>query len=287
MSTGAAGNGQGGGGTGAAGGGQGGGGGTGAAAPNLMTFVPEAYKGSNWVKENMTSPDKFFKFVDNLNSALGKKGVIIPGEGATPEEIAGFRKGLGVPDNPDAYEFENAPELKDLKRNPEVEKVIKKMFHDAGIPKDAAKKLQMSYEKMLFDEHQKGMAKGKELDAAFDKEVAKLFGDKKDTALAEARKLLKDNIPPEIGVKLEQLNNDALLVMTAALDGIIRKYVKEDGFTGGKGAAAGGGETFEALSAAQRELMKNPAFKDFRHADHKKVMAENNVLMEKMRALQK
>jgi len=281
MSTGAA----GGGGTGGAGGGAGGGG-TGSAG-SLLNFIPKEYAGKDWVKQNTASPENFFKFVDNLNTAFGKKGVIVPGEGATPEEVAGFRKGIGVPDNADAYEFENAPEFKDLKRDPDVEKVVKKMFHDAGIPKEAAKKLQMSYEKMLFADHQKFVAKGKELDAAFDKEVVKLFGDKKDTALAEARKLLKDNVPPEVGVKLEKLDNDALLVMTAALDGIIRKYVKEDGFTGGKGAGSSGGETFDALSAAQRELMKNPAFKDFRHADHAKVMEQNNVLMEKMRAIKK
>jgi hypothetical protein len=40
---------------------------------------------------------------------IGQKGVIVPGENATPEEQAAFRAALGVPDAPDAYGLK-APE---------------------------------------------------------------------------------------------------------------------------------------------------------------------------------
>ena len=279
------------GGTGAAGnggGGGGGGGGTGGAGPQFSTFIPETYRDKDWVKQNATTPDNFFKFVDNLNTTVGKKGVLVPGENASKDEISAFRKGIGVPDSETEYEFANIPEAKDTKRDPDVEKSVKKIFHEAGIPKETAKKLQMGYEKMMYDIYQKETAKNKEMDAAFDKEIAKIFGDKKDTVLASARKLLKEHVPAEIGLKLDQLDNNSLVIMTAALDGIIKKYVKEDGFQGGgAGAAGSGSETFEALSAQQRELMKSPAFKDFRHADHQKTMDQNNALMEKMRAIKK
>lgn len=265
--------------------GQGQGGGT--PAPQLINFVPEAYKDKDWVKQNTSSPDNFFKFVDNLNSAIGKKGVIIPGENASKDEVNAYRKGIGIPDNEDGYEFVNIDELKDIKRDPTIEKSIKKIFLDAGIPKEAAKKLQMGYEKMLYAEHTKHAELLKQQDVAFDKELAKMFGDKKDSAVANAKKLLKENVPAEIGARLEKLDNEALIVMTAALDGIIKKYVKEDGFKGGEGSGSGGGDSYDALSAQQRELMKSPAFRDFRHVDHQKVMDQNNILMDKMRAFKK
>lgn len=276
--------------TGAAGGeGQGqGGGGQGQGQQSIINFVPEAYKDKDWIKQNTTSPDNFFKFVDNLNSAVGKKGLIIPGENASKDEVSAYRRGIGIPDNEDGYEFVNIDELKDIKRDPGIEKSIKKIFLDAGVPKEAAKKLQMGYEKMLYEDHKKSVELAKQQDVAFDKELTKMFGDKKDTAVANAKKLLKETIGPEIGAKLEKLDNEALIVMTAALDGIIKKYVKEDGFKGGEGAGgSGGGDTFEALSAAQRELMKSPAFRDFRHKDHQQVMDQNNALMDKMRAIKK
>jgi hypothetical protein len=276
--------------TGAAGGGNGGtgGGATGAAgAPNLINFVPQEYQGRDWVKQNMTSPDTFFKFVDNLNVTVGKKGVVIPGEKATPEELSAFRKGIGVPDSPDAYEFENLPELKDAKRNPEAEKVVKAIFHDAGIPKDAAKRLQLGYEKFLYSEQQKILAKNKETDAAFDKATAAIFGDQKDAVLANSKKFLQEHVHKDIAAKLDKLDNDSLLIITSALDGIVKKYVKEDGFKGGASGAGGGASTYEELSKAQRELMKNPAFTNFMHADHQKVMDQNAVLMKKMREIKK
>ena len=88
-------------------------------------------------------------------------------------------------------------------------------------------------------------------------------------------------------IPLSAAVNNALIVLTAALNGIVNKYVKEDAFRGGGGGGGGGAETYETLSAQQRELMKNPAFTDFRHADHQKVMDQNKSLMDKMRAIKK
>jgi hypothetical protein len=75
--------------------------------------------------------------------------------------------------------------------------------------------------------------------------------------------------------------------MTAALNGIVSKYIKEDAFQGGGAGVGGAGDTYEALSVQQRELMKNPAFSDFRHADHQKIMDLNTALMNKMRGIKK
>lgn len=277
MATGA--NGSGGGGTGPAGGG--------GNPPALSTVIPESYRDKDWVKQNTKDPETFFKWVDNLNTTVGKKGVLIPGDKATPEEITNFRTALGVPAKPEEYEFVDIDELKDSKRIPETDLAVKKLMHEAGIPKEAAKKLQSGFEKMMYAEHQKIVTANKAVDEAFDKATLKLFGDKKELVLTNAKKLIQENTPPEILPMVDKLDNDTLLVLAATLNGIVNKYIKEDGFRGGTGGAGTGGETYEALSAQQRELMKNPAFSDFRHADHQKIMDQNTALMNKMRAIKK
>jgi len=271
--------------------GAGGGGGTGPAgggAPaEISSIIPETYKGRDWVQQNAKDPETFFKWVDNLNTTVGKKGVIIPGEKAAPEEVNAFRAALGVPAKPEEYEFVDIDELKGAKRIPETDAAVKKLMHDVGIPKEAAKKLQMGFEKMMYGEHLKVLEANKALDAQFDAVTAKLFGERKDLAIANAKKLLQENNTPEVLAMVDKLDNNALTVITAALNGIVNKYIKEDAFRGGAGGGGTDEASYEALSAQQRELMKNPAFSDFRHADHQKIMDQNTAIMAKMRALKK
>ncbi len=276
--------------TGANGGGGQGGGGTGpagAGAQGLSTLIPESYRDKDWVKQNTKDPESFFKFVDNLNTTVGKKGVIIPGEKATPEEMKAFHSALGVPAKPEEYEFIEIEELKGSKRIPETDAAVKKIMHEAGIPKEAAKKLQAGFEKLMFQSHKKMLDENKALDDAFDAATAKMFGDKKEVALANAKKLITENTSAEIIPMVDKLDNNALLVLTAVLEGITKKYIKEDGFSGGGAGGGGGSDTYESLSAQQRELMKNKAFTDYNHPDHEKLMKQNKVLMDKMRAIKK
>ena len=276
--------------TGANGGGGQGGGGTGpagAGAQGLSSIIPESYRDKDWVKQNTKDPESFFKFVDNLNTTIGKKGVIVPGEKATPEELKAFHSALGVPTKPEEYEFIEIEELKGAKRIPETDAAVKKIMHEAGIPKEAAKKLQAGFEKLMFQSHKKMLDENKVLDDAFDAATAKMFGDKKETALANAKKLITENTSPEIIPMVDKLDNNALLVLTAVLDGVTKKYIKEDGFSGGGAGGGGGSETYESLSAQQRELMKNKAFTDYGHPDHEKLMKQNKVIMDKMRAIKK
>jgi len=263
-------------------------GGAGAPPPSLTAIIPETYQDKDWVKQNAKSPDEFFKWVDNLNTTVGKKGVIIPGEKATPEEISAYRSAMGVPAKFEDYEFDTLPEMKDAQRVPETDVAIKKLMHEVGIPKDTAKKLQSGFEKYLYGEHLKVLEANKKVDVEFDTVTSKLFGDKKDLAITNAKKLLQENNSPEVLAMVDKLDNNSLTVITAALNGIVNKYIQEDAFKGGgTGGLSSGNETYEALSAQQRELMKNPAFTDFRHPDHQKTMDQNKLLMDKMRAVKK
>jgi hypothetical protein len=256
----------------------------GGGAPSFVQTIPESFRDRDWAKQNTKTPDDFFKWVDNLNTSFGKKGPAQPGENATPEEIKAFNKWAGVPDKEDDYQFSPIEELKDAQRNPDIEKAVKKIMLDAGIPKAAATKLQQGYEKLLYAQHKQTLEQNKKLDMEFDKTTKDLFGDKKDTVIANAKKFLTEHLPESVKGKLDKLDNDSLVVLTAALDGIVSKYVKEDGFRGGEGAP-GGVDTMDTLSAEQRKLFASPEFRDPRHADHQKAHDRNKAIMDKMRAL--
>lgn len=65
--------------------------------------------------------------------------VKVPGEGASPEEVAAYHKAIGVPEKPDGYA---TPEIKDADGNPvEINTAltdrVKAAAHKAGVPKEA------------------------------------------------------------------------------------------------------------------------------------------------------
>lgn len=67
--------------------------------------------------------------------------VRVPGKNATPEEVAAYRKAVGIPEKPEEYEF---PKLKDEELTDEVKEsraAWSKRFHDLGVPKTTAKAL--------------------------------------------------------------------------------------------------------------------------------------------------
>jgi hypothetical protein len=101
-------------------------------------------------------PDKFWrqgkpdyeslaKSYTGLEQLLGKKAqaVVVPNEKSTPEEVAAFRKALGVPDSPDTYvqtlKPEQMPEGVHFDEN--LAKAASTIAHKHNIPPAAMKEL--------------------------------------------------------------------------------------------------------------------------------------------------
>ena len=129
---------------------------------------------------------KISKHGDELKKAT--EGMIkIPGEGATEEEIAAYRKAQGVPDSADGYEL-TVPE-NDKEGFEAIAKEVKAAAHEAGI---APSKLSAVWEKVvnnLTAQNQELERKGMELLAA---DVQALKDDKKekyDSFIADTNKV--------------------------------------------------------------------------------------------------
>jgi len=251
-------------------------------------FVPTEFKDKPWAKDNMADPTNFFKFVDNQNTLVGKKGVILPEEGASPEKVNEYLKAIGRPDTADEYDLTPIEELKDTKKDEEFAKSVKGLFHQVGVPKSMATKLSQGFEKMIYEKNKVALDAQKAEDAAFEKLNTEFFGDKREEVVANAQKILKEVLPKEMLPAFDKMSVEQLAGIIAITDSVYKKFGKEDGFKGGlPGAGPSGGESYEALSAQQRELMKNPAYSDWRHAEHAAVAGKNTLLLEKMRAIKK
>lgn len=82
-----------------------------------------------------------YKTADELGKAflsdrqlIGKARLVVPGENATAEEVTAYRKGIGVPDKPEEYDFTIDGKAPDA----DMEKFGRATFHKHGVPKATA-----------------------------------------------------------------------------------------------------------------------------------------------------
>ena len=93
--------------------------------------------------------------------------VRVPGKNASPEDIATYRKAIGIPDKSEDYEFHNLPEgleLTDQVKESRAE--WSKRFQTLGIPKEAAKELS----KLASEDSLRELKAQQEADKAFVKQ---------------------------------------------------------------------------------------------------------------------
>jgi hypothetical protein len=131
------------------------------APPNGTTVTP------GWVKSDGSWEDGVFdRLPENLQSAkatlekypgfpdlvkahmglrqkLGKgaDAVYVPGENASPEEVANYRKALGVPDSADAYQLKPEALPEGMTWSDELSKPYAEIAHKHNIPPSAMKEL--------------------------------------------------------------------------------------------------------------------------------------------------
>jgi len=133
---------------------------------------------------------EFFKGHNELTKLIAAKGVIVPGEKATPEEISAFRKGIGVPDKIDGYKFTEIKNLhKSFKVTPESQAVFANMALKHGLTPIQADGVNQDLAAMM---------------SAVAEAQDKAHNDKVQGTIAQLQKEWGDQMPVKIG-KMKQI----------------------------------------------------------------------------------
>lgn len=176
---------------------------------------------------------------------IGKKGLQVPGDNATPEQIAEFHKALGVPEKPEDYKF-NLPE--GYKADEVRIGEWRKQFKELGIPAKQADKLVGAYLK----EEQAALAAREQQLAAWENESKQAFGANLPKVLNEVNYALREVDPNGELVKLLDstgLGSNKLVIQALSTLGVA---LAERGPRGGSAPAV----TNLSPSQAQAEIQQ-------------------------------
>jgi hypothetical protein len=165
----------------------------GALSDGWENLVDEGYRGT--VKGTKTVGDLVKRLHDNQAAARAKsEGMLrVPGDDATPEQLADFRRALGVPEKPEDYGITKPAELPEgVEWDDELVGNFTKFAHETGLPPKQAK--------AAVEWHAKAMAakaeKGREELSTFlqdqTKQVLEHFGNDKGKAAEQIGGILKE-----------------------------------------------------------------------------------------------
>lgn len=257
----------------------------------FLSLVPEQYKGKEYIQNILKTDDpqtEFFKFTDNAHSMTGRtvSEFKMPDENTPEDQRKEFYKKLGVPDSIESYTLDTvewAPEEKEAgeavvqNRDPRILKQVAEAAQKAGVTDKQLKIINGAFEKAVVSVYKDGIiqqvkkqANNKTIDESFSTETKRLYGNQAEQVLANGKKMLEESVPPSIHEKLKSLDNDAILVLSAAMDSFHRKYVREGSFTGvSSSTTQAPARTIDDLSTERRAIYASEAWNNPGSPDHK------------------
>lgn len=214
--------------------------------PGWHAGLPDAYKGHPALK-GMDVPGKLVEaYLDAKERASKYEGkAYFPGEGASSEEWAAFRKAIGVPESKDGYVF-NLPE--DMDRN-EVESLaewMKDVAFQEGLPANATQRI---FDRWIGDTKKaREEAHKRQVQMKQEKENAlkEKYGEKWESRVNSAREFVKSKLGEDVYKSMTEQN---LLDDPVYLDsfGSLSESLSEDFLPGNGSGVSGGGSNRNAL----------------------------------------
>ncbi len=243
--------------------GEGGGGGTPA---SFLEGLPEEMRANPSITKFKDVPGMAKSYIE-LEKLINAKGVIIPGDSASEQEVADFHKTLGRPDTSEGYQFEAIEGLDGrIAPSEESTKAFKDMAHKLGLNPKVATELRKWY----FAEQANALKGFDEATTNEAKETETLlrkdWGSKYTENKALAQKVLKAYGDESLASLIkEEGSNPAFIKLLAS----VGAHLSEDKL-GPKGS---GGGTLTAAEATAKiaEIRNNPkhAYHDDQHPEHK------------------
>ena len=158
---------------------------------NWRDSLPDDLKNDGSLQAIKTFPNLVKGYV-HAQHMVGADKTIVPGKDATPEEVAAYRKAIGVPETAEGYEFaapENLPEGMTFDEG--LAKEFSKTALELGLTKDQAQSLmgfQAAYETRRFEAMQQAATAQCE---ETEKKLRSEWGNKYDTRINEIKAACK------------------------------------------------------------------------------------------------
>jgi len=220
------------------------------AVDNKQAFIESLsanYGSKEWFKNIAAKDDPLGELVkqyEHGQSQIGKMAneFRVPGDSATPEQLAAYHKAIGVPETPDAYAMPEiqwsdtekvSGEFLKSTRVPEFEAELKQLAHKAGLTPKQWNMLAEGYDRSFVKFHGQQLdaraAMDAEITEEFNREAEALWGSKTEQVKADVMRVI-EKYAQKSAPHLNDMPNKYLLIMAETVNGLIKDLMTEDTF---------------------------------------------------------
>jgi len=256
-----------------------------AAAPSFE--IPEAYKDKKYL-QGIDSQEKVYEMLDNAQSLIGKRPGL-PTSESSEDDWNKFYNDLGRPDSADKYEFKEIELPEGTARDEGFTQQSTELMHKLGLSQNQASGLREWFDGYTLEALNKQQETLKTDNEQWENLANEYYGDNKDQIMADAKDLIKENLPDKFEGALDSFSNEHLLKMAGVLHNIKNKYISEDSLSK-KDAHAAPALTPAEYHKKVLQFISNPAYTDQLHPEHEAIYMEGQKMYEaldKMRLSQK
>lgn len=234
------------------------------------TLIPQDLHDRGYVKPWLDKPwtpelaGEVFKKLDGAESLIGKK-TLIPGADAKPEDWDQFLSKLR-PEKPEDYEVKVGEGA-----DQEFLKTFREASHHAGVSKVQLSRQLEKLVPVLQAKAKEQADANAAKEAEFDTLVKAAVGPDHEKKVARVGEAIKEFAPEGVRKFIDKLDNTAMALVVGLVHGVLEKYGAEDKINneGGSGNASNDKET---LLNEAKAIYANPAWKNFQHPDHEKLV---------------
>jgi len=176
------------------------------------------------------------------------EGLRIPDATATTEEMAAFRKAIGVPENPTDYKLEKPDLPEDLEIDPQWDEELRKKAHELNMTQGQTEELRQWYFKRFVSD----MKPVKTTMEEANKLLRKEWGTDYEVAQAYKARAVKKFLTPELSVLFGKTgigNHPAVLKMFKAIGQAMSDHFFAEGSRGERPEAAAFGQRSQSQIA--------------------------------------
>jgi len=250
---------------------------------SFLDSLPEEYREKEWVKQ-FKDMNGLLKSQEDTKAALSRRPSGIPDDNASDADKAAFHKALGVPDTPDGYKLADMPEgYEPTEADTKYHTEVKQLFHDSKISPSQAVALEAGWAKMMEGYSGDSEARQAKLDTDFDTLTTDLYGDQRDTVLAQGKALISAHADEKVKPFINELSNNALAVLSSVLNNISKEFIGADNLPAIQDTAPTGVQTNQEIRAEVRKLMDNPGYGDPSHKEHDSLIAAKDALYARLK----
>jgi hypothetical protein len=194
---------------------------------NFRDHISDEYKSSKTL-EQYKDLNGLVKSHLELNKMLGDR-IKLPNEKSTPEELNKFYAKLGRPEAMDKYEFKNPEQLPEGFALDEAGTTkFKELAFKLGLTQKQANELRSYYVNEAIEQHKSIYVSKEKMEEDFITKGKEKFGDKYNTVISNASKVMKENLSDEQRASLDKMDNEQLLAVSELINNLSNKYIKQD-----------------------------------------------------------